>query len=67
MASGSSTVVEHLPNHPKVKGSRPVTAIGTGEREKWQKIFIKKAVLDCQWKALYVNIFSHSGSVRGWT
>jgi hypothetical protein len=52
MASGSSTVVEHLPHHPKVKGSRPVTAIGTGETKRMgKKVFIKKASLDCQWKA----------------
>jgi hypothetical protein len=67
MVNGSGTVVEHLPNPPKVKGSRPVTATGTGEGEKWEKVFIKKASLDCQWKALYANIFSHCGSVRGWT
>jgi hypothetical protein len=29
MTSGRSRVVEHLPHHPKVKGSSPVTATGT--------------------------------------
>jgi hypothetical protein len=26
-------MVEHLPRHPKVKGSIPATAVGTGERK----------------------------------
>jgi hypothetical protein len=44
MASGSSTVVEHLPHPPKVKGSRPVIATGTG-RKKWQKSFHQESFI----------------------
>jgi hypothetical protein len=33
LASGGSTVVEHLPRHPEVKGLSPTTAPGNG-REK---------------------------------
>ncbi len=31
MASGSSTVVQHLPRHPKVEGSSPATTAGSGK------------------------------------
>jgi len=36
-ASGGSTVVEHLPYHPKVEGSSPAEIAGT-EREKIEKM-----------------------------
>ncbi len=37
MASGGSTVVEHLSPHSKVQGSSPVDAPGAGEK----KMFLK--------------------------
>ncbi len=40
--NGDSTLVEHLPLHPKVKGSNPVTKICT--REKWNNKYLKKWV-----------------------
>ncbi len=36
MTSGESTVVEHLPHHPKVEGLIPAPATGS-EREKMAK------------------------------
>jgi hypothetical protein len=32
LASVGSTVVDHVPQHPKVKGSRSDAATGTGEK-----------------------------------
>jgi hypothetical protein len=40
VTNGDSTVVEHLPHHPKVEGLIPATAIGTG-RQKMAKSHIK--------------------------
>jgi len=33
LSNGGSTMVKHLPNHPKVKGSSPAISVST-EREK---------------------------------
>ncbi len=33
MASGSSTVVQHSPHHPIVKGLSPTTAVDTGRKK----------------------------------
>jgi hypothetical protein len=37
-ASGGSTVVEHLPHHPKVKGSIPAATNATGEDNKGKNV-----------------------------
>jgi hypothetical protein len=37
MASGGSTVVEHLSHHSKVQGSSPVDAPGAGEKQMFLK------------------------------
>jgi hypothetical protein len=35
--SGSSTGAEHLPRHPKAKGSSPAIAVGTGKEKRVKK------------------------------
>ena len=37
LASGSSTVVEQSPHHPKVEGLSSVTTTGTGREKKTEK------------------------------
>ena len=39
MRSGNSTAVEHLPHHPKVKGSNPASAAVTGRQSGGEKLF----------------------------
>ncbi len=38
LVSGSGTVVEHLPHHPKFKGSNPGTVTGTWKDENAKKM-----------------------------
>jgi hypothetical protein len=61
MASGSSTAVEHLPHHTKVKGSRPVTATGTGETKKWKKSFYQESFIRLPMESF---IYQHILSLR---
>ncbi len=52
LVSGSGTVVEHLPHHPKFKGSNPGTVTGTWKDEmakKMKKILILGSV-EKKWK-----------------